>query len=166
MIKKFDQFILEAKGKKEDNTSLVIKLLDEKPTIKMTEQDEKGAYSLAAIKKYFRENGKTNDQADEAIYTLNKSKSTQLDHVSVKSFKFNGSIPLYYKGLTKEESLKIKEDYEEKSKEINKDFIEKKKEVKKLHTASSKDKKDKKASAKKAVKSITKRSTDKKDKKD
>lgn len=152
MIKKFDDFIFEAKSKKEDNTSLLLRLFNDKPTVKTSSKDEKGAYSLSGIKKFFRDNGKTNGQADDAFYQLSNEKSSKINSISVKDYKFDENLPHFYIGLGKEEVSKIKEDYEKGGLENNKETIEKKKEAKRLQVAAAKEKKVKK-SAKSASKS-------------
>mgnify|MGYP003403598800 FL=1 len=169
MIKKFDDFIFEAKSKKEDNTSLLLRLFNDKPTVKTSSKDEKGAYSLSGIKKFFRDNGKTNDQADDAFYQISNDKSVKVGSISVKDYKFDENLPHFYIGLGKEEASKIKEDYEKSGLESNKETIEKKKESKRLQVAAAKEKKVKKSAksksktptAKSVVKS-TKKSTAKK----
>jgi hypothetical protein len=167
MIKKFDEFIFESKDTKEAGTSLLLKLLNDKPTVKTSSKDEKGAYSLSGMKKYFRDNGKTNDQADEAFYLLNKDKSNKIQSIGAKDYKFNEMVPHFFIGLSKDETSKIKEDYEKESLDKNQDIIQKKKEVKKAQSAASKQKKSRKVAVKKSTKSTTKRSTARKtDKKD
>lgn len=130
MIHKFDEFLFEAKSR-EDNTSLLLKLFNEKPVIKLQSVSQEGAYSLAGMKRYFRDNGKTNDQCDDAFYVLNKDKSNKIESISIRDHKYNENIPHFYIGLTKEEALKIKEDYEKDNLNKNKDLLDKRKEAKK-----------------------------------
>lgn len=163
MIKKFDEFIFESKETKEAGSSLLLKLLNDKPTVKTSSKDEKGAYSLSGMKKYFRDNGKTNDQADEAFYLLNKDKSNKIESIGVKDYRFNEMTPHFFIGLSKEEASSIKDDYEKEGLEKNADIIQKKKEAKKVQSAASKERRTRKTAVKKApkkvAKSTTKRST-------
>jgi hypothetical protein len=165
MIKKFDEFTFESKStkNKEDNALLLIKLLNDKPTVKLPSRNEKGAYSLAGAKKYFRDNGKTNDQCDDAFYNLRKDKSNKMEVVSVKDHKYNESIPFYYMGLSKSEASSLKEDYEKDSLDKNKGHIEKKKETRRI---SSIDRAERKTRSKKSdldpKRSTVKKKTDRK----
>lgn len=161
MIKKFDEFIFEgSRSDKEDNTNLLLKLFNEKPIVKTLSKDERGAYSLSGIKKYFRENGKTNDKADDAFYLLKRDKSSRkIQSVNIKDYKFNETIPHFFIDLSEEEIDKIKSEYEKDGLEKNKDIIEKNKEAKKARSAAAKEKRNKRSVKSSPTINTKKRST-------
>ena len=108
MIKKFDEFIYESKKDKESLLALLVKLLTEKPEIKLGSDkypDEKGAYSLSGIKKYFKDNDKTGSDADEALYQIKNNRTYTINSLSAKNYSFNESVPYFYMNL---DSNKVK----------------------------------------------------------
>lgn len=143
IILKFGQFIKEAKEaqeaqdkketKKDKSIDLLKKLLKSKTTIEMSDKwpVEKALYSLSGIKKYFKDNGLTNNDADQAIHKLQSEKGGELKSVSVKNHYYGDSHPYYYITLSKEEAEVAKKKMEDWSKENSKAEIEKKKEISK-----------------------------------
>lgn len=136
MILKFTEFLFEAKGKnKEELINLLFKFLEQKPKVEKTGNypSEKGAYNRASVKKYFRDNGFTSEDADSALYYIenDKTKKEKLKSFSAKNYHYDQSVVYYYTDLTESEVQKIKAKLEEDSKEISKSAIEKRESVKK-----------------------------------
>lgn len=131
MVLKFVEFITEAKSKdKNALVELLLKLLQDKPLVKLTGgnfPDEKDAYSLSGVKKYFKDNGFTAQDADDAYYYLNqdKDKKSKVKTIRVKNSFYNEVYPYDYMGLTSEEVLRVKNRLEGLSKENSKSEIEK-----------------------------------------
>ncbi len=114
----FTEFaILEAKKQKEDIKSAIHKMFKDKPTVTKTSNawpTEKGIYSQSGIISHLSgEYPKADIVA--AISDLGK----EIQHISVKNFKYNSSYPYYY-SCSKEEATKIKDGYEKEGKENNK----------------------------------------------
>lgn len=130
MVFNFKDFCLfEARKDKQLLTSTVVKLLEDKPQVKVGDNVYKGIYSLAAIKQYFKNNNLTAQNADEAIYALQSDK--KLKNIKVKDFKTNSTYPCYYMDLTQDEASKMKEKLEADSEEKAKPEIAKRDEIKK-----------------------------------
>lgn len=156
IISKFDKFVFESKSKSESDklVSLLFQILENKPKVKTENGSvEEKIYSLSSLKKIFKEKGKTNDDVDDAIYQISKSKefASKLKHVSVKNYEWNESIPHYYVGLSESEVSELKASKESASKEKNQEKIAKRQELKKsaARSAASTRKPRKKASKKK-----------------
>ena len=160
MILKYGDFITEAKAKdKGAIVDLLIKLLEEKPKVTLsgkTFPDEKDAYTLAGIKKYFRDHGFTSEDVDDAFYYLgqDKDKKSKVKHFNAKNFHYDENYPYHYIGLTQAEVDKVKERIEKESQEMAKPEIEKRQAAKKKHVAAAKERE-----AKKADKKTTERKT-------
>jgi len=130
----FNNFIInEAKKDKSVAIDLLIKILKEKPSIKLdskTMPDEKYAYSLAGLKKYFREKGLTSQDVDDAFYNINNDKEYKskykLGYFGVKNQKSKLNTVYHYIDLSKEEANKLKEAINKESQEKIKPEIEKK----------------------------------------
>lgn len=132
-VLKFGDFITEAKKDKSGIIVLLIKVLKEKPTIKLDSKnlpDEKDAYSLAGLKKYFRENGHTSQDVDDAFYYLNNNKEYKNKHkiesFGVKNQNSKLNTVYYYLDLKKEDAEKLKNKIKEESIEKSKPAMEKK----------------------------------------
>lgn len=130
MVFNFKDFCLfEARKDKQLITDTVVKLLEDKPQVKVGDNVYKGIYSLAAIKQYFKNNNLTAQNADDAIYALQSDK--KLKNIKVKDFKTNSTYPCYYMDLTQDEASKMKEKLEADSEEKAKPEIAKRDEIKK-----------------------------------
>jgi len=137
-ILKFSEFIKEAKEvqnkkdtKKDKGVELLKKLLKSKTLIASNENwpEEKGIYSFAGIKKYFKDNGLTNNDADQAINSLQNERGGELKSIRVKNYYYDESYPYLYISLSKVEAEEAKKKMENWSKEKSKPEIEKKKEL-------------------------------------
>lgn len=149
MIKKFEDFVLESRKTKDKGSlvDLLVKLLSEKPEIKLKSPNyptEKGAYSLAGMKSYFKSNGKTNAECDEAFYQMGKSKTLKVGDFAAKNFYYDEGVPYFYMDLSKDDIQKIKDKYEKESENQAKPIVDKRKEQKKVAAASAKAKKERK----------------------
>ena len=115
MILKYGDFITEAKAKdKGAIVDLLIKILEEKPKVTLsgkTFPDEKDAYTLAGIKKYFKEHGLSPEDVDDAFYYLaqDKTKKDKVKHFTAKNFHYDERYPYHYIGLSSTEVEKVKE---------------------------------------------------------
>lgn len=149
MVLKFVEFITEAKSKdKNALVELLLKLLQDKPLVKLTGgnfPDEKDAYSLAGVKKYFKDNGFTAQDADDAYYYLNqdKEKKSKVKTLRVKNLFYNEVYPYDYMDLTSNEVSVVKNRIENLSKESSKSEIEKRSLTKKKSLVDRKAKKSK-----------------------
>lgn len=149
MVLKFVEFITEAKSKdKNALVELLLKLLQDKPLVKLTGgnfPDEKDAYSLAGVKKYFKDNGFTAQDADDAYYYLNqdKEKKSKVKTLRAKNLFYNEVYPYDYMDLTSNEVSVVKNRIENLSKESSKSEIEKRSLTKKKSLVDRKDKKSK-----------------------
>lgn len=154
MVLKFIEFINEAKAKdKKIIIDLLFKLLEDKPKIKLdskTYPDEKDAYSLAGIKKYFKEHGLTSGDADDAFYYLEEDKESKakVKHFVAKNFNYSQNVPYNYVGLTSTQVEKLKSKIEAESKELAKPEIEKREDNKKRLAAINKERVNKKTEKK------------------
>jgi hypothetical protein len=162
-IMKFGEFIKEAKEaqskgetKKDKSIELLTKLLKSKTKIEMGDKwpTEQGIYSLAGIKRYFKDNGLTNNDADQAVNKLQADKKSEIKSVSVKNHHYGDTYPYFYISLSKSEADEAKKKMEDWSKEVAKPEIEKKKEmakraeeVKKSKAEEAKAKREKKPTA-------------------
>jgi uncharacterized protein YlxP (DUF503 family) len=130
MIFNFKDFCLfEARKDKKSLVDTVVKLLGDKPQVKVGETTYKDVYSTAAIKQYFKNNDLSAQNADDALYSMQSDKN--LKKIQVKDFKNNSTYPCYYMDLTSEEAQKHKEKLEKDSKERAKPELEKRAEVRK-----------------------------------
>jgi hypothetical protein len=130
MIFNFKDFCLfEARKDKKSLIDTVIKLLEDKPQVKVGETTYKGIYSLAAIKQYFKNNNLTAQNADDAIYSMQSDKN--LKNIKVKDSKNKTTYPCYYMDMTSEEAEKLKEKLESESIEKAKPELAKRAEIKK-----------------------------------
>lgn len=133
MIQKFYEFINE-KVNMDDVGSEIQKMLDKKPTVKMTSDNypsEKGIYSLAGIKKYLSDKY-TTLQVDGGMYNLNQAK-IKLDFIGVDvyySTSKKSRVPFYYSGLDKKQAENYKKEFEEKNAELSSAIIKKSQEKK------------------------------------
>lgn len=148
-VLKFADFIKEAKEaqeaketKKDKAVELLKKLLKSKTVVEMSEKwpEEKGAYSLAGIKRYFKDNGLTNNDAEQAVNKLQNEKGGELKSISVKNYHYGDSHPYFYITLSKEDADMAKKKMEDWSKEGAKPEIEKKKELAKKAEEAKKEK--------------------------
>ena len=166
MVLKYVEFINEAKAKdKKAIVDLLFKLLEEKPKVEMNSKtfpDEKDAYTLAGVKKYFRDHGFTSADGDDAFYYLaqDKERNSKVKHFRAKNFHYDENCPYNYVGLTQAEVEKVKARIEKESSEMAKPEIEKREAAKKRHVAATKEKE-----AKKAERKTTERKTPSKRKK-
>lgn len=119
-VLKFGDFIVESKKDKSVIVDLLIKVLKEKPLIKIdskTMPDEKGAYSLAGLKKYFRENGHTSQDVDDAFYCINNDKEYKkkydIEYFGVRSQKSTLNTIYHYIDIPKDDVNKLKEKIKE-----------------------------------------------------
>lgn len=162
-VLKFHEFINEAKEaqaqdkvetKKDKSTELLTKLLKSKTKIEMSDKwpTEQGIYSLAGIKRYFKDNGLTNNDADQAVNKLQGDKKSEMKSIKVKNFYYGDNYPYFYISLSDSDAEMAKKKMEDWSKEQAKPEIQKKKElakkdeeVKKLKAEESKAKRTKKA---------------------
>ena len=156
MVLKFGDFINEGKGKdKNALIALLFKLLQDKPEIKSgsTFPNEKGAYSMSGIKKYFIENGYTREDADDALYQVGQDKDAKakLKHFSVKNHYYNESYPYHYMDLSSTEVAKLKAKLEEESMEQSKPKLASREALKKKQAEVTKKAPAKKAPAKAPV---------------
>ena len=166
-VLKFNQFVNEAKADKNTSIDLLIKLLKEKPEIKMgnTFPDEKGAYSIAGIKKYFKENGLSTEDADDILYRLHNEKEFKAKYktssFNAKNYYYDGNYPYRYMDLTDEEVSKIKAKLESESKEQAKPKIQQRIDVKKKSENTKKAKEEAKelGKAKRSVERATPKKT-------
>ena len=169
MVLKYSQFINEAKKDKNALVELLVKMLKDKQKIEMGKAfpTEKGAYTIAGIKKYFSEHGMTKDNADDALYYINNDKEfkdvkSKLKHFSAKNSHYNENYPYYYMDLNEDEAKKVKQTIEKESAEMAKPEIEKRELAKKRHLVAAKEKEAKKAEKKTTErKTPTKRTTKK-----
>ncbi len=130
MIFNFKDFCLfEARKDKKSLVDTVVKLLEDKPQVKVGETTYKDIYSTAAIKQYFKNNNLSAQNADDALYAMQSDKN--LKNIKVKDFKNNSTYPCYYMDLTSEEAEKHKEKLESDSKEKAKPELAKRAEIKK-----------------------------------
>jgi len=147
MIFNYKDFCLfEARKDKQLLKDTVIKLLEDKPQVKVGDTTYKGIYSLAAIKQYFKTNNLTAQNADDALYAMQSEK--KLKNVKVKDFKTNSNFPCYYMDLTVEEAGKLKDKLESESQEKAKPEIEKRAELKKTAARTAKEKRERKTTKK------------------
>ena len=172
-VLKFGDFIVEAKKDKSAIIDLLIKVLKEKPLIKIdskTMPDEKDAYSLAGLKKYFRENGHTSQDVDDAFYYLHNDKEYKkkydIGYFGVKNQKSPLNTIYHYIDISKDEANKLKEKIKEESIQKSKPEVEKKAARKKKAVAEKAKEVAKKETAKKSrtierknPKKITKKTT-------
>lgn len=155
-VKKYFQFVNEAK--KDDAKEEILKMLESKPTVKMSNDNwptEKGLYSQAGIIRHLKGQF-TNHQVLNALHDIKNDKKIGLKHVMVKNYYYNESYPYYYLGLSEKEANETKESYEEKNEVINKDAIAKRKESKKAAAKKAEEKKPAKKVAKKVAKAAKK----------
>lgn len=152
MVLKFEDFINEAKKDKDSTINLLVKILTDKPLIELNSKtfpDEKGAYTLSGLKKYFKSKGFTSGDVDDAFYTIDNNKEYKnkykIEYFNVKNYCYDQSYPYHYMGLSKSQADKLKDELTEKSKEMAKPEIEKKVALKK------------KAASKVVGKSVTKK---------
>jgi len=128
MIQKFYEFINE-KVNMDDVGADIQKMLDKKPTVKMTSDNypsEKGIYSLAGIKKYLSDKY-TTLQVDGGMYNLNQAK-IKLDSIGVDVYYTTSKksrVPFYYSGLDKKQAENYKKEFEEKNAELSSVIIKK-----------------------------------------
>ena len=161
MVLKYVDFINEAKAKdKKAIVDLLFKLLEEKPKVehgsKSKYPDEKDAYTLAGVKKYFRDHGFTSQDGDDAFYYLgqDKERKAKVKFFRAKNYTYDQSVPYNYVDLSDDEVTKVKARIEKESAEMAKPEIEKRELAKKRHVAAAKEKE-----AKKAEKKTTERKT-------
>lgn len=147
MIFNYKDFCLfEARKDKQLLIDTVIKLLENKPQVKVGDTTYKGIYSLAAIKQYFKNNNLTAQNADDALYAIQSEK--KLKNVKVKDFKTNSTFPCYYMDLTADEADKLKDKLETESEKSAKPEIEKRAELKKKSVRAAKERRERKTTKK------------------
>jgi hypothetical protein len=143
-VLKFEEFIKEAKeaqdkveSKKDKSVELLTKLLKSKTKIEMSDKwpTEQGIYSLSGVKRYFKDNGLTNNDADQAVNKLQGDKKSGIKSVKVKNFHYGETYPYFYISLSDSEATEAKKKMEDWSKEQAKPEIEKKKELSKKEEA-------------------------------
>jgi hypothetical protein len=147
-VKRYDSFITEAK--KDDAKEEIIKMLNSKPTVTMSNENwptEKDIYTQAGVCRYLKDKY-TSSQVLGALNDIKNDKKIELKSIRVKNFHYNENYPYFYLGLSEEEAQKVKEKYEEKNEVANKETITKRKEVK---AASKKATDEKKRPAKKVA---------------
>jgi hypothetical protein len=137
MVLKFSEFINEARKDKKTLIETIITLLKDKPTVESSKNKYKDIYSKAAIIQYFKNNGMSIQNANDALFELenNKELKSDLKIVKVKDYKNDISLPYYYMDLDKSKVDSIKKEIEEKSKEEAAPILAKRKEVKKAASA-------------------------------
>jgi DNA mismatch repair ATPase MutS len=169
-IKKYTDFINEARINKDEVIDALTKMFKDKPHVEMdTLPNEKGIYSLAGMKKYL--SGKyTSLQVSNAHGDLLNDKNVDIKVIKVRVESWSENVPYWYMDLTEAQAKKIKEEYEEQEKSKNKEEIEKKEKHKKDQKAAAAGKAEmkKEETAKKAArksapkKTATKAATPKK----
>lgn len=146
MVLKFFDFITEAKkNEKSVLISSLIKFLNDKPEVKLNSKaypDEKGAYSLAGIKKHFKSLGMSDSEADDAMHYAKNDKEvkkqTKIESFSIKNFSHKVDVVYYFIGLSDTEVEKIKESYRKDSMDKAKPEIEKKAQIAKKNIEAAK----------------------------
>ena len=147
MIFNFGEFCLfEARKDKKLLVDTVVKLLEDKPQVKVSDTTYKGIYSLAAIKQYFKNNNLTSQNADDAIYSMQSDKN--LKNVKVKDIKNKSTFPCYYMDMTQEEANKLGEKLQAELEEKAKPEIEKRAELKKKTASATKERRERKTTKK------------------
>jgi Asp-tRNA(Asn)/Glu-tRNA(Gln) amidotransferase A subunit family amidase len=121
---------------------MLVKLLTDKPTVKTKIMDHKDIYSMASIIQYFNDNGMSNQNATDALHTIQNSRElkSKLKHVKVKDLKNKTSNPYYYMDLTDAKAESIKNKIEEKFKKEAEPELAKRAEMRKKSAASAKEK--------------------------
>jgi hypothetical protein len=141
MVLNFNDFINEAKKNKDESIELLLKFFKEKPSIKFDSKsfpDEKDIYTLAGIKKYFRDKGFDNKDVDDALYHIRTNKEYKQHKVEIsyaKNYHYDKQQPYLYMNLSKDQVDKAVEKLEAASKEMSKGEIEKRETVKKKPVA-------------------------------
>lgn len=146
MVLKFFDFITEAKkNEKSVLISALIKFLTDKPEIRLNSKaypDEKGAYSLAGIKKHFKSLGMSDSEADDAMHYVRTDreakKQAKVDSFSIKNPSHQINVVYYFIGLSDSEVEKIKESYKKDSIAKAKPEIDKKAQITKKKIEASK----------------------------
>ena len=130
-IKKYTDFINEARINKDEVIDALTKMLKDKPHVEMdTLPNEKGIYSLSGMKKYL--SGKyTSLQVSNAHGDLMNDKKSDIKSTKVRIESWGENVPYWYTDLTDAQVSKIKGEYEEQEKSKNKEEIEKKEKHKK-----------------------------------
>jgi hypothetical protein len=154
MILKFYEFINEARKDKATLMDTLVKLLTDKPTVKTKSMDHKDIYSMSAITQYFKDNGMTNQNATDALYSIQNDRElkSKLKNISVKDFKNNVSNPYYYMDLAESKAISAKKKIEEISKKEAEPQLAKKAEVKKRVAAAAKERKERRTTTRKTKK--------------
>lgn len=145
-VLKFSDFLTEAKKhEKSVLISTLIKFLTDKPEVKFnskTYPDEKGAYSLAGIKKHFKSLGMTDAEADDAMHHAKNDKEvkkqSKIESFSIKNYSHKVDVVYYFIGLSDKEVMDIKELYKKESMNRAKPEIEKKAQLTKKKIEASK----------------------------
>lgn len=162
-VKKYLDFVNEAKANKEEVIEALKDMFKSKPNVKMdTVPNEKGMYSIGGMKAHLNEKGFTNKQVDDALHTLMNDKKSGLETARVKIAQWNKTIPYWYIGLDKAEVDKLKDKYEAENLLKNKDKLEKEAEKKTAAKKAAEGKKKIKEDTKKAA--AAKRATKKAEK--
>ena len=156
MVKRFFEFISEAKKDKNASLDLLKTLFSEKPKIEASGNfpSQQGMYTLSAMKIYFNQNGKSNAEADDAFHEMQNSKL--IKSISCKNYYYNKNFPYFYTDLTKEEVAKLKSKIEMESKSSSFQAIESRENKKKILLASAKERRERKT-PKASKKSTTKK---------
>jgi len=143
MVIKFTEFLNEAKKDKKVLIDTLTDLLTKKPSVKLTGTTQKDIYSIAGIIQYFKDNGMSQQNANDAIYTYQNDRELKknLKHVSIKDFKNGGSYPFYYLNISDSDVKALKDKIEKDGKEKAAPLIAKKEEMKKKIIAATKERK-------------------------
>lgn len=143
----FSAFNEAKKIKTEDVVSELIKIFDEKPTIKPTDEKSKwptekdGLYSQSGIAKWMEKKGFKASQSNNAISDLSEEKKIKV--ITIKNYQYDTTYPYYYKDLTEDEVKKLKKEYEDFNKDKSeKDIVDKQERIKR-NTANQKPKRKK-----------------------
>lgn len=165
MVLKFGEFITEAKKDKGSSVEFLVKVLKDKPSIKMgdTFPNEKGAYTASGLKKYFVENGFKKSDVDDALHALANDKQFKskykIEYFRCKNYYYNENYPYNYMDLSKEQVEDLKSKMEEESKGQAKPKIEQREATKKKSLATKKAKEEKSVERKTAKKTVVKKTT-------
>ena len=95
MVLRFSDFINEARKDKETLVDTLIKLLNNKPSVKTSKVTYKDVYSMSAIIQYFKDNNMSNQNATDALHTIQNSKEykSKLKSISIRDYKIKQIIP-------------------------------------------------------------------------
>jgi hypothetical protein len=86
----------------EKNIELLKKFLNDKPKVSFEDStsfpSEEKIYTIAGMKRFFRSQGLTNAELDEAFYKIQNDNSIVLNNVKVYNHTYKQSFPYFYMG--------------------------------------------------------------------